>query len=93
MRGRFLPLQALLQHLSPEETRGRFLGTANAMSFVASTLGSLIFLGARSVLGIPSNRVFLICAGLALVGTGLLLWRLRGLIADPSIRRSGSGPA
>lgn len=82
-----VPLQALLQHLSPAGERGRFLGTANALSFVASTVGSLIFLAARKNLGIPSNRVFLICAGLAFIGSGVLLWRMRRLITDPSIRR------
>jgi len=80
-----IPLQALLQKLSPDAERGRFLGTANAISFVASTFGSLLFLGARQ-LGVPSNRVFLICGGLALVGIGLMLWRLRGLINDPTLR-------
>lgn len=83
-----VPLQALLQHLSPADERGRFLGTANALSFVASSLGSIIFLAARRQLGLPSNRVFLICAGLAIVGSAILLWRLRKLITDPAIRRS-----
>ncbi|MCP5547208.1 MAG: MFS transporter [Akkermansiaceae bacterium] len=83
-----VPLQALLQHLSPADERGRFLGTANGLSFVASSLASVVFLVARRQLGIPSNRVFLICGGLALVGSGVLLWRMRKLIADPSIRKS-----
>lgn len=83
-----VPLQALLQHLSPANERGRFLGTANCLSFVASSLASLVFLVARRLLGIPSNRVFLICAVLSLLGSGWLLWRMRGLIADPAVRRS-----
>jgi hypothetical protein len=86
-----VPLQALLQHLSPPDERGRFLGTANALSFVASSAASLIFLGARAALGIPSNRIFLICAALAFVGTGALIWRMRGLIADPAVRHSRNG--
>jgi acyl-[acyl-carrier-protein]-phospholipid O-acyltransferase/long-chain-fatty-acid--[acyl-carrier-protein] ligase len=81
-----VPLQALLQHLSPDDERGRFLGTANALSFVASSLGSLIFLLARSKLGMASNHVFLICAGLAILGSGILIWKLRPLITDPSLR-------
>lgn len=84
-----VPLQALLQHLSPGNERGRFLGTANAMSFVASTTGSLIFLYARSSLHLPSNRIFLICGALSVLGTGVLLWRMRKLIADPAIRGGG----
>lgn len=82
-----VPLQALLQHLSPADERGRFLGTANGLSFVASSLASVLFLVARRQLGMPSNRVFLICAGLALVGSGFLLWRMRRLITDPAVRK------
>ncbi|MGB6220607.1 MFS transporter [Haloferula sp.] len=81
-----VPLQALLQHLSPDDERGRFLGTANALSFIASSLGSLIFLAARSHFQLASNHVFLICAALALVGSGFLIWRLRPLITDPALR-------
>lgn len=82
-----VPLQAMLQHFSPADERGRFLGTANAMSFVAGTVSSLIFWLARNQFQIPSNRIFLICASLAFVGTGALLWRMRRLIADPALRR------
>ncbi len=81
-----VPLQALLQHLSPDDERGRFLGTANALSFVASSIGSLIFLSARSHFHIASNHVFLICAGLAFIGSTILIWRLRPIIADSSLR-------
>ncbi|CAN5155160.1 hypothetical protein BH23VER1_BH23VER1_22600 [soil metagenome] len=87
-----VPLQALLQHLSPDHERGRFLGTANALSFVASTLGSLVFWVARSPLDIPSNRVFLICGTLSVLGTGVLLWFMRRLIADPSVRGTNVTP-
>lgn len=81
-----VPLQALLQKLSPADARGRFLGTANALSFVFSTIASLIFLLLRSQLGLASNRIFLVCGGLALVGSGILIWRLRRVITDPSLR-------
>jgi acyl-[acyl-carrier-protein]-phospholipid O-acyltransferase/long-chain-fatty-acid--[acyl-carrier-protein] ligase len=86
-----VPLQALLQKLSPGSERGRFLGTANAISFVMITIGSLIFTFARRTLGLEPNRVFLVCGGLALVGTGVLIWRIRRLIADPAVR--GRAPA
>lgn len=83
-----VPLQTLLQHLSPDDERGRFLGTANALSFVASSLAAVIFYLARAGMNLPANRLFLLCAILASVGSGVLIWRLRKLIADPSIRRS-----
>lgn len=75
-----VPLQALLQKLSPDDERGRFLGTANALSFTFISVGALIFMGASMVLGIPSNRIFLICAGLALFGTGAAIFRMRSIL-------------
>ncbi len=51
------------------------------MSFVASSIGLLIYLFAVEVLGMEPNRVFLICAGLAFFGTGALIWRMRKLMA------------
>ncbi|MGA1017336.1 MAG: MFS transporter [Phycisphaerales bacterium] len=73
-----VPLQAMLQKLSPDERRGRFLGTANAISFVASSGGSLLFLACRRG-GMPADRVFLVAAAASLVaaiGLGLWWWRV-----------------
>ncbi|MCF6313935.1 MAG: MFS transporter [Verrucomicrobiales bacterium] len=80
-----IPLQALLQKLSPDGERGRFLGTANALSFACSTIGSLVFLLARAEFGMAPNRVFLICAGLAFLGTTVLLWMLTRLVRQKVI--------
>jgi MFS family permease len=38
-----IPLQALLQHLSPADERGRFLGTSNGISFAFLALASLVY--------------------------------------------------
>ncbi len=81
-----VPLQSLLQHLSPADERGRFLGTANGLSFVFSTTGSLLFLFLRKSQGMPSNRIFLVTGILSILGTGILLWRLRKLFNDPKAR-------
>jgi len=75
-----VPLQALMQSLSPDDERGRFLGTANALSFCFITLASLIFLGV-SKLGMPPNRIHLICGALAFVGTYLGISKMRNLRA------------
>jgi len=83
-----VPLQALLQHLSPPDERGQFLGTANALSFVFGTIGLVLFRVLRSSFQIPSNRIFLVAAALSIIGTGILLWRLRKLLVDPTLRRS-----
>ena len=72
-----VPLQALLQKLSPADERGRFLGTANAMSFLAFMLGAVVAWAATGVGGLPHNRVFLVVAALSLVGTAFLIWRMR----------------
>jgi acyl-[acyl-carrier-protein]-phospholipid O-acyltransferase/long-chain-fatty-acid--[acyl-carrier-protein] ligase len=57
-----IPLQSLLQILSPDEARGRYLGTANGLSFVAGAIGSAMFFGLRQA-GMPSHRIFLVLAG------------------------------
>ena len=82
-----VPLQALLQHLSPADERGRFLGTANALSFVFMTIGAIILIVLGQFLPMDANKVFLPIGGLAFVGTGVLLWRIRKLLTDPSLRK------
>ncbi len=72
-----VPLQTMLQKLSPEESRGRFLGTANAVSFVASSFASLVFLACRRG-GMPADRIFLVAAAAALLAAaGFGLWWIR----------------
>ena len=63
-----VPLQALLQTLAPSEERGRFFGTANALSFTFMAMAALFFI-ALSRAGISPARIPLFCAGLAGVGT------------------------
>ncbi|MFG0328907.1 MAG: MFS transporter [Phycisphaerales bacterium] len=76
-----VPLQALLQDLSPEKERGRFLGTANALSFLFSSIGAVVCWMALGPAGLPAPRGFLVAGVLSLLGTGVLLWRLRRFIA------------
>jgi MFS family permease len=69
-----IPLQSMLQALAPDNERGRFLGTANAMSFVMGGVGSLLFVGVKN-LGIDSDRTFLLLAALTvIVGSLLARW-------------------
>jgi acyl-[acyl-carrier-protein]-phospholipid O-acyltransferase/long-chain-fatty-acid--[acyl-carrier-protein] ligase len=72
------PLQALLQKLSPDSDRGRFLGTANALSFVGVLFGSIVFLCARQVMA--ANHVFLVLAVLLLICVGILWLRFRAAL-------------
>jgi MFS family permease len=85
-----VPLQALLQHLSPQGERGRFLGTANALSFVFSSIGALLvpFMRGRNFMHLPANHAFLVCGVISTIGTGILLWHMRRLLADPKLRRA-----
>lgn len=79
-----VPLQALLQELSPEDERGRFLGTANAMSFLAFTAGAAVEWLATNPGGMAPNRVFLVVAGLSLAGTAYIFWHMRGMLRRTS---------
>ena len=72
-----IPLQALLQKLSPDEERGRFLGTANAVSFGFLSLGSLFYLLIRPVFGTRPEAIFLVSAALMIGGTGFFVIKLR----------------
>ena len=63
-----VPLQALLQYLSPSDERGRFFGTANALSFVFISAAGIIYI-ALSGVGIPTERIPLACALMAGIGT------------------------
>jgi len=81
-----VPLQALLQKLSPDESRGRFLGAAAAMSAFFEIVGIAVFHVARRVFDIPSQRVFLIVGVLALMATLLFYWKVRRHIHKPEWR-------
>jgi sugar phosphate permease len=71
-----IPLQAMLQSLAPDESRGRVLGTANGMSFVMGGVGSGLFI-VLAAAGVPSNRAFLALAAACAVAVALA-WRARG---------------
>jgi MFS family permease len=61
-----VPIQTMIQHSSKDEQRGRVLGLWSCGSFVGVILGNVLFLAVRQV-GIPSNRVFLLCGVLGLI--------------------------
>ena len=77
-----VPLQALLQKLSPDDERGRFLGTANGVSFSFLTLAAAFYWVVRPEFGETPERMFLVCSGLMAVGAAFFLWRLRGFKLD-----------
>lgn len=79
-----IPLQALLQKLSPDDERGRFLGTANAVSFAFLTIAALLYWAIRPAFGEPGEpdnhpeRIFYVSSVLMAIGTAFFLWKLRG---------------
>ena len=77
-----IPLQALLQRLSPDDERGRFLGTANGVSFTFLTLASLLYWIMRPAFGTTAGqqhpeKIFLVSAVLMVVGATFFLWRMK----------------
>jgi acyl-[acyl-carrier-protein]-phospholipid O-acyltransferase/long-chain-fatty-acid--[acyl-carrier-protein] ligase len=77
-----VPLQALLQRLSPDAERGRFLGTANGISFAFLTLASLLYWAIRPAFGVQPGqqhpeKIFIISSLLMILGVAFFLWRLR----------------
>lgn len=73
-----VPLQALLQKLSPDGERGRFLGTANAVSFAFMTFAAAVYFVLAKLFADTPQRIFLVCGGLMISGTMFFLYRLRG---------------
>ena len=75
-----IPLQALLQSLSPPQERGRFLGTSNGLSFAFLALASLLYWAMRPAFGSEPQRIFIVSAGLLLLGGLLFLAPLRSMM-------------
>ena len=80
-----IPLQSLLQHRSPAGERGRFLGTASAISFMFLTLAAIIYPIIRPAFGQHPEKIFLVCCGLILAGMVIFMLRMRatGLTLAP----------
>ena len=77
-----IPLQALLQRLSPDDERGRLLGTANGISFSFLLLASILYWIIRPYFGTAAGqqhpeKIFLISAVLMVAGTAFFTWRMK----------------
>lgn len=77
-----IPLQSLLQRLSPDDERGRFLGTANGVSFAFLTLSNLAYWIIRPAFDLSEEekhpeKIFLISGFLMIAGAGFFLWRMK----------------
>lgn len=82
-----VPLQALLQFLSPPGARGRFLGTANAMSLTMASAGAGFYWVLTSPLQMNPHRVHLVCGTLALAGCLAGTLRMRRILREMARER------
>ena len=79
-----IPLKAMFQKLSPDDERGRFLGTANGISFSFLAVASLLYWIIKPLfIGAP-QRIFLVSAALMLVGAVFFLVKLRHTVLSPT---------
>jgi len=74
-----IPLWTLIQARAPEGERGRYLGTANAISFAFMTVGAVLYAVWTKVFGFGVSEVFLLNSGLAFIGCMIFLVRRRRL--------------
>ena len=74
-----VPLQALLQGLSPDAERGQYLGTANAVSFGFMTLAAVFYWFVRESFGNQPQLIFFLCSALMAVGAAFFMWQLTGI--------------
>lgn len=72
-----IPLQAMLQKYSPVSERGRFLGTANAISFGFLSIAGGVYWLIRPAFGNEPHRIFLLSAALMLLGIVFFMYRVR----------------
>ena len=64
--------------MSPDSERGRFLGTANAVSFVFLTVAALLYWAIRPAFGDSPQHIFMLSSILMAAGAAFFLWQLRG---------------
>jgi acyl-[acyl-carrier-protein]-phospholipid O-acyltransferase/long-chain-fatty-acid--[acyl-carrier-protein] ligase len=88
-----IPLQALLQKLSPDDERGRFLGTANAVSFTFLTIAALLYWAIRPSFGNQPQNIFYLSSVLMALGAAFFLWKLRGTGILMGTRQESVSPA
>ena len=74
----------MLQKLSPDNERGRFLGTANAISFSFLAVASLLYWIIKPLFIDAPQRIFLVSAALMLVGAAFFLVKLRHTVLSPT---------
>ena len=70
-----VPINALIQWRSPADRRGAVIALGNTFMFGGVMVGSL-GAGFLSHMGLSATEILLACAGVALIGTVIVLWLL-----------------
>jgi acyl-[acyl-carrier-protein]-phospholipid O-acyltransferase / long-chain-fatty-acid--[acyl-carrier-protein] ligase len=69
----FVPLNAILQWRSPPDRRGAVIAFCNTCVFIGILIGSLAG-GSLAHAGLSTSNIFLVTAGVTIVGTAWALW-------------------
>jgi len=80
-----VPLQALIQKLAPDDARGRYIGTANAIDSVLEIGGIALFFVLRNA-GMASQDIFYVGGVMGIMALGLFYWKIRRHLNDPEWR-------
>ena len=80
-----IPLQALIQKLSPVDSRGQYIAASNAMDSVMNLCGIGSFFLLRN-LGVQSQEIFFLTALLAMTTSTMFFWKIRQHINNPEWR-------
>ena len=77
-----VPLQALLQHLTPDHELGRYLGTANGLSFAFVFISAIVYQVIRPFFTSANgaqypDKMFIVAAVLMASGVIFFLWRIK----------------
>ncbi|PHS10292.1 MAG: hypothetical protein COA78_11445 [Blastopirellula sp.] len=82
MAGFFMvPLQTMIQHFTSEKKRGQVLGLWSCCSFLGIIIGNVLFIAIKQT-GIDSNRVFLVCGVLGLIGVAAYFLHWKKIFSD-----------
>ena len=76
------PLQALLQKLSPSDSRGQYIAASNAIDTVLEIIGIGLFFLLRNV-GVGAQEIFYLVVLVATVTLGLFVIRIRPHVHKP----------
>lgn len=71
-----VPLQALLQRLTPDDELGRYLGTANGLSWTLLFLAAVLYQILRPHFD-TANQMFIVSSGLMVLGVVFFVWRVK----------------